>query len=318
AKGFTIISVAEQLHLDEQIVMAIESHQLYDLPEPAYVCGYIRNYARLLGVAPEPLIQQFKQEADLKSHLSSVNSIGNSLEKKQRINSYFFIIFLCIFFLGSLNYGWKTWIKPQNIELDVTTAEKTPNKLIEENKSNLTGSFVQETLSQSNKVDSDNLENIEENNNNNNSSQTDIQSEVINTGEVIDNINSIADTNLEVSEEVQIETPIIENNTEMENSEIPAEDKEIEAALKDLNTGKDERRLFLVFEKDSWISIKDARKKSLVYDLMRKGEQLNLNGKAPISVFLGDATGVTLTVDDKAYDLSSRINSKNIAKFTIE
>ncbi len=76
-------------------------------------------------------------------------------------------------------------------------------------------------------------------------------------------------------------------------------------------------KLKLTFKKDSWISIKDATNKSLVYELKHKGEKINLLGELPIRVFLGDARGVKVTVDGKAFNLQPFINDKNIAKFTI-
>jgi len=78
-----------------------------------------------------------------------------------------------------------------------------------------------------------------------------------------------------------------------------------------------QKRIHFSFSKDSWVSVKDATDKSLVYDLMRAGEKLELKGVAPIRVFLGDATGVSLLVDEETFDMSRFINRKNIAKFNV-
>ena len=53
-------------------------------------------------------------------------------------------------------------------------------------------------------------------------------------------------------------------------------------------------------------------------EVSRKGEQLNLTAVPPVNVFLGDGTGVELTVNEQPYVFSQYINSKNIAKFEIQ
>ena len=64
-KGLSIDDVCDDLHLDKKIIYALENHNLEDLPEPAFVCGYIRNYARFLKLQPEPIVEDFKKEVSL-------------------------------------------------------------------------------------------------------------------------------------------------------------------------------------------------------------------------------------------------------------
>ena len=314
AKGYTIISVAEQLHLDEQIVLALESHQLASLPESAYVCGYIRNYARLLEISPEPLIEQFKQEADLKSHLTSVNSIGNSIEKKQQISSFVFILFLCVFFLISLIYAWKTWQEPEKQEEAVSIS------LAEENISSDKTEGADLFLPDKKNVQSDDI-NLEVNES---MFQPQSEDKTLNDNKLVSEENiKLIPIEATVTSEIENNVGNITQQNQLEQITEVVEETQNDEVIEQSNiqqnsNSNDERRLNLTFTKDSWISVKDARKKSLVYDLMRKGEQLSLKGKAPISVFLGDATGVVLTVDDEPYSLATHINNKNVAKFTVK
>jgi cytoskeleton protein RodZ len=48
--------VAQQLKLSRRQVLAIENDELDTLPGPTFVRGFIRNYARLMRVDPEPLL----------------------------------------------------------------------------------------------------------------------------------------------------------------------------------------------------------------------------------------------------------------------
>lgn len=56
ARDLSEADVAAQLRLQVRQVRAIEAEDLERLPQGAYVRGFVRNYARLLGLSPEPLL----------------------------------------------------------------------------------------------------------------------------------------------------------------------------------------------------------------------------------------------------------------------
>lgn len=60
SRGIDIERVAAQLHLQRDVVMALEEDRREDLPAPVFVAGYLRNYARLLGVDPEPITRAYR------------------------------------------------------------------------------------------------------------------------------------------------------------------------------------------------------------------------------------------------------------------
>jgi cytoskeleton protein RodZ len=58
--------VAEKLHLDVGIIDAIEQGDMTKLPAPIFVQGYVRSYARLVGLPEDELIREFTaQHAEL-------------------------------------------------------------------------------------------------------------------------------------------------------------------------------------------------------------------------------------------------------------
>ncbi|MGQ3891045.1 helix-turn-helix domain-containing protein [Legionella sp. CNM-4043-24] len=58
-KGFTQEYVAVKLHLRVRIIELLEADDYLNLPEPVFIKGYLRAYAKLLGVNPEPYLQVF-------------------------------------------------------------------------------------------------------------------------------------------------------------------------------------------------------------------------------------------------------------------
>ncbi|MDR2093333.1 MAG: DUF4115 domain-containing protein [Azoarcus sp.] len=56
ARGESLVDVVQALKLSYQQLEAIESGQFAALPGPTFVRGFVRNYARHLGLDPEPLL----------------------------------------------------------------------------------------------------------------------------------------------------------------------------------------------------------------------------------------------------------------------
>jgi cytoskeleton protein RodZ len=56
AQGFGIDDAAARLRLMRRQVEAMEAEDFGSLGEPVFARGFVRNYARLLGLAPEPLL----------------------------------------------------------------------------------------------------------------------------------------------------------------------------------------------------------------------------------------------------------------------
>jgi cytoskeleton protein RodZ len=62
AKRLTVADVAARLHLRAMFVDAMERENWQPIGEPVYVRGFVRSYARLVGLDPEPLIGQLNVE----------------------------------------------------------------------------------------------------------------------------------------------------------------------------------------------------------------------------------------------------------------
>ncbi len=59
SQGLDLAEVAERLHLKRATVIDLEEENFDRLPARVFVRGYYRNYARLLGLPEEPLLQAF-------------------------------------------------------------------------------------------------------------------------------------------------------------------------------------------------------------------------------------------------------------------
>jgi cytoskeleton protein RodZ len=67
--------VAHHLHLDVNIVEALESDDYEQLPSPAYICGYLRSYARILKLPEDEIVNAYSKGQEINAALipESVN-----------------------------------------------------------------------------------------------------------------------------------------------------------------------------------------------------------------------------------------------------
>ena len=91
ALSITQAETADVLNLSVNVIMALESNDDSALPERVYVNGYIRSYAKLLGLAAEPLIQSWgaqfpdemqSQRADLDEEQARNWSVASSTPRE--------------------------------------------------------------------------------------------------------------------------------------------------------------------------------------------------------------------------------------------
>jgi cytoskeleton protein RodZ len=73
----------------------------------------------------------------------------------------------------------------------------------------------------------------------------------------------------------------------------------------------------LTFIEDCWTEISDARGERLFYGLGSAGARSRLNANLPVSVFLGNAAGVELSVDGSRYPIPAGGRQGNLARFVI-
>ena len=81
--GQSVETISHYLHLSVDVVRALEDDRHEDLPEPTYVRGYIRSYARYLELDVQPLVQSYNELIRPKPQASSGQEVrAVPLEKR--------------------------------------------------------------------------------------------------------------------------------------------------------------------------------------------------------------------------------------------
>ena len=68
ALGLSVDHLAAELRIRRVYLLAIEEGRLRDLPAPAYVLGFVRSYARALGLDADDMVQRYRENAAAAPH----------------------------------------------------------------------------------------------------------------------------------------------------------------------------------------------------------------------------------------------------------
>lgn len=103
-QGFLISEVASSTKIKKDFLEAIEEGRFHDLPSESYALGFIKNYAKFLGISSKKAALMFRREYDVKKDnvLPTFKSKQGSFRKKILFTPK--AIFILIIFISITSY----------------------------------------------------------------------------------------------------------------------------------------------------------------------------------------------------------------------
>jgi cytoskeleton protein RodZ len=326
-KGLSLEDVAGRMHLSPSILEAIEENNFDEITAPIFVKGYLRAYARIVSLGEDEMIEQyvdFYSEED-----PPINTTSNmapelsATDARIKWTTYFVIVVL-----GVLLAAW-WWNKQQNqeppVSLDVQSSRMDENASTE----GVVDSDIQAGSEASNATDVTTMDAESESAEASDSPDSSDAAVTAETENITEN-DSAADTAVEpVAAEVAETDAAAEQASSTEAVALPVETQSSSSAeepepqatgTRDQPTrvapsGSD--KLKIIIHADTWADVKDSTNFQLVYDLLRADSSVELSGKAPFTVFLGNGHGVEIMFNDEEVGFSTRIRDDNTARIDI-
>lgn len=330
--GFTQKEVADQLFLTTSFIRYIDEGRFEKIPKPAFVKGYLRSYARVVGLSGDEVVAVF--EASQISNEADVE-IKDVTDEPMGSSTYTGPVFLtgAVGFAGVIIVIILVWLFSGPDEAE-TEAAVLPAAV----SSNDSGGVQVEALQlPSRTVADDDYALDSETFGRGGVSVTDsslelpqdIQTNVDDAAEAIDeemtaSIASVASvTSTPVSSTPVSSTPVSSTPEEVSRDLNVAVDEivtsQVTEAGQDIVTvsagGSDE--LFFVFSGDCWLEVKDADGQAIYKDLNRSGRSLRIMGAAPFSILLGKAPAASLQFNGKTIDVARYTTADDTAKLRL-
>jgi len=76
-KGFSLEDVQEEIRINAKYLKSLEDGDYSALPTPVHVRGFLRNYARFLGLDPKPLLDRYESNLKRRPAKSSASASSN-------------------------------------------------------------------------------------------------------------------------------------------------------------------------------------------------------------------------------------------------
>jgi len=283
-QGLSQKETARDLHLTSKVINAIEEDDFELIPSFVFARGYIRSYARHLGLDGQALVAEFDLAYGVPNNSAKpMSAIRKGVQQSKPGDTW--VKLISIVFVVGLVAASIVWWQSQN------GSQMLPQ---------LSSGAVQELPSDALVEDLD-------------ADDSDLDLLLFSTNESeVDAIVPEAESIIE-SEETQVVVvePVVDPVAKAVTEQAP---KEVTDAVVLL---PNQAQLVMVFDKDCWVEIKDANGKMVLSDLYSAGDTIEQVITAPIEVLLGRSSGVaTMTFDGRTIDLKPHTR-KDIARLTL-
>ena len=268
-QGLSAQEIAKRTHLDIKIVESIEQDSYEGLPAATYVRGYLRSYAKIVGVDPDHIITLYNSDSpkpppEILPEVKQPSQVSSS-DKPVKAFTYLITLGLVLLLL--------IWYQ-SNFVVDVSTTNEPENynSKTSINGVDITYDIINHPSSWQSPKNNPDLESA-----------------------------SLKSVNHNDTLELQ------SDNGEQRLGIMPIEG--IDNITPSSVTGSGPDTIDLEVKRDSWIDIRDADDKRLFHDLAIGGKNYSIHGTAPFKVLFGFSPGVTIKFNGKVFNHSRYSNN---------
>ncbi|NWO11179.1 DUF4115 domain-containing protein [Chromohalobacter salexigens] len=327
-QGLSLEEVAEQLNLRPAVVTGLEEDRYDQVPIATYRRGYLRAYAKLLGLDDTRVAQDYdalhgRDDLDRKVTPPSYRS-----QPPSRIGAWVFKLVTLIIIVGLIGLTLLWWQSREGNEFfglgdepaamesadgGSTTGNSGGNAAVADddalnegaspsNEAQRDGVASQEgTGAQGDASEQDNLPPLPE--------EDDSLGLVDSDDASADDLSNDGATRDDVDAQ---ETNVAASDTSSDTASATQDDDRDGAS-----DAASANSLTLTFNEQSWTEIYDADDQRLLAGLQDPGTNTQLEGTPPFRLTIGNATGVELRYQDENIDLSQHTGGNNVARFTL-
>ncbi len=290
-QGLSIHDVASKLKISGRQIESIEADQFALLPEATIVRGFIRNYAKLLKIQAEPLLDAYSVLVPTKEPLAFMLKPSSTMKvggyKKPKTGRYVTVALLLLLALGAW-FFYQSYIQKPSPTLpteDVETIESLPQPALP---------------------------------------AAERQEQSIDLTLPAPEATDVAPAETTVNPASSSEITPAAANASLDNTVAPSsslvEAKPADANIAEANPFEPDAgmaKLEFNANQETWISVVDANGKQLYNKTIFAGSRESFNAKPPINVVIGNASGVAMIINNKPLNLGPHTRS-NVARVKVD
>ncbi|MDC5810279.1 cytoskeleton protein RodZ [Vibrio europaeus] len=290
--GLSQKQIADRLRLRVSIIENIESNNFTSDQVATFTRGYLRSYARAVGIAESEVLCALDGCEETQPEEQEMKSFSHKTKREAHDSRIMTLTLGIVIVVLGISSVW--WWQNQEKSMESLTGQTDQEIQLEQATENQPLDFT--TLTEAElepAVGEDAIQALD-------STAAPVTEEVVSsepvTTEIVEETQPVQAVPVSETKEVVKPEPVEETAT----TEQPA--------VANL--------LVMSFSDDCWIQVKDASGKTLSTGVKKAGQSLNLSGNLPYSVILGAPENVSMTLASEPVDLSGYTSGK-VARFNL-
>ena len=315
-RGYSQKEAARDLHLTSKVIDALEESNFDIISSSLFARGYIRSYARHLGLDGQALVAEFDSIYGVpnqnKKPMAGIHQLGQQSKPGDTWVKLISIIFVIGLVVASVLWwqhqnGGSMLQRLNNVTLSNTAADLVVESLGEDDNSSDMELLAANPSEVGATVSDDQA------------AATEAPVQTLDVAEIVavKPIVTALSEAVSVSPEMSDVSDSSALNPEIIAVPAVAQTEESTGAADVAALGPNEALLMMAFDKDCWVEIKDGNGKMILSDLYASGSTIEQVVTAPIEILLGRSSGVTqMTFNGEVIDLKPHTR-KDIARLTL-
>ena len=315
-RGYSQKEAARDLHLTSKVIDALEESNFDIISSSLFARGYIRSYARHLGLDGQALVAEFDSIYGVpnqnKKPMAGIHQLGQQSKPGDTWVKLISIIFVIGLVVASVLWwqhqnGGSMLQRLNNVTLSNTAADLVVESLGEDDNSSEMELLAANPSEVGTTVSDDQA------------AATEAPVQTLDVAEIVavKPIVTALSEAVSVSPEMSDVSDSSALNPEIIAVPAVAQTEESTGAADVAALGPNEALLMMAFDKDCWVEIKDGNGKMILSDLYASGSTIEQVVTAPIEILLGRSSGVTqMTFNGEVIDLKPHTR-KDIARLTL-
>jgi cytoskeleton protein RodZ len=284
-QGLTQQQIADKLYLRIKNIVAIEEDVLDENTSVTFIKGYVRLYAKHVGLAEPDILAAFERYHSAPKQPAKLQSFSRRVAKQAHDDRWMMVTYIIGLVLIAAVVLWWYQQETNPVEDEVQSQIQVPT-------SNTSQSSPQATL-RVEKVPTTQAATVEDSSNTPDSPASDTQNDA--------NIDGVNDTLTDTASDT-VDVLAGTSTTDEDESQSDSQAAPVE--------------LVFTFADECWMNLQDATGEAIAYGVKKAGRVMPVSGIPPFDVTLGAPQVVSITIDGEAVDMSG-FTGGQIARFTL-
>lgn len=298
--GLTCQDVADQLNLRIGVIEALEQDEIDTTISLTFTKGYLRAYARLLGLSEQEVLDSFDTMEKSQVQIAEMQSFSQRLQRDQQDSWLLGLTVVIVILITASLVIW--WWQQRDVAQPATETQPvvqvmTPAPVANEAEGEIEEPVFIETP-QHNYIQPQSVQS---------EPVVDDEQTVVTVAEVPSAMADTAlepennDTPTEVSPIDDNTPPVVADAIEPIEADVVTTEAEADPLVANDEPLNQLTPLVLTFSKDCWVQINDSTGERLAIGVKKKGRRMPVEGIPPFKIKMGAPGSVAIEYNGKAY-----------------